>query len=71
MIRLKKHVCNQLAGWTRRVVIVTELEVLYRGEQVGGVLGNPVTLVSDGKVRTSNIFRSSKSIFVTKLITNI
>jgi replication factor A1 len=50
IIKVKKHVCNQMAAQSKRVVIVLELEVLQRGETVGKRIGNPVTIGSDGKV---------------------
>jgi len=50
VIKLKQHVCNQMAGQAKRVVIVMDLEVLHRGETVGVKIGNPVTIGSDGKV---------------------
>ena len=50
VIRVKKLVCNQMAAQAKRVVIVLELEVLQRGEQVGKKIGNPATIGSDGKV---------------------
>jgi len=50
LIKVKKHMCNQVQGQSKRVVIVLELEVVERGDVVGKKLGNPVTIGSDGKV---------------------
>ena len=50
VIKLKQHVCNQMAGQAKRVVIVMDLEVLHRGETVGVMIGNPFTIGYDGKV---------------------
>ena len=55
VIKVKKHICNQVAGQTKRVVIVLELEVLQRGEAVGKKIGNPVTIGSDGTVPPPNV----------------
>lgn len=55
IIKVKKHICNQVAGQTKRVVIVLELEVLQRGEAVGKKIGNPVTIGSDGTVPPPNV----------------
>jgi replication factor A1 len=53
IIRVKKHVCNQMGaqGATgKRVVILLDLEVVTPGEQVGRKLGNPIQIGSDGVV---------------------
>jgi len=50
IIKVKKHVCNQMANQGKRVVIVLDLEVLQTGETVGKKIGNPATIGSDGKV---------------------
>ena len=55
VIKVKKHICNQVAGQTKRVVIVLELEVLQRGEAVAKKIGNPVTIGSDGTVPPPNV----------------
>jgi len=54
IIKVKKHVCNQMAAQSKRVVIVLDLEVLQRGEEVGRKIGNPVAIGSDGKVPPAN-----------------
>ena len=55
VIKLKNHICNQVAGQTKRVVIVLALEVLQRGEAVARKIGDPVTISSDGIAPPSNI----------------
>jgi len=44
VIRLKQHVCKQVEGQAKHMVIVKDLEVLHRGETVGVKIGNPVTI---------------------------
>jgi len=50
IIRVKKHICNQVAGQSKRVVIILDLEVVTPGSQVGQKIGNPVQIGSDGKI---------------------
>jgi len=50
IIKVKKQICNQVAGQTKRVVIILDLEVITPGAQVGSKIGNPVQIGSDGKI---------------------
>eukprot|EP00092_Neocalanus_flemingeri_P027258 GFUD01029560.1.p1 GENE.GFUD01029560.1~~GFUD01029560.1.p1 ORF type:complete len:129 (-),score=36.52 GFUD01029560.1:165-551(-) len=50
VIKVKKQICNQVPGMTKRVVIVLDLEVVTPGAQVGSKIGNTVQLGSDGKI---------------------
>lgn len=43
VIRAKQYICNTLQG-DRRVMILLELEVLAKGAEVNGKIGNPVPL---------------------------
>eukprot|EP00092_Neocalanus_flemingeri_P076613 GFUD01095044.1.p1 GENE.GFUD01095044.1~~GFUD01095044.1.p1 ORF type:complete len:135 (-),score=37.88 GFUD01095044.1:89-493(-) len=45
VIKVKKQICNQVAGQTKRVVIILDLEVVTPGAEVGSKIGNP-----DGKI---------------------
>ena len=49
VIKVKKHICNQVGQQTKKVVVILELEILTPGDQVGAKLGNPVKVGSDGK----------------------
>eukprot|EP00092_Neocalanus_flemingeri_P024215 GFUD01026263.1.p1 GENE.GFUD01026263.1~~GFUD01026263.1.p1 ORF type:complete len:133 (-),score=36.16 GFUD01026263.1:102-500(-) len=50
VIKVKKQICNQVAGLTKRVVIVLDLEVVTPGAQVGSKIGNTAQMGSDGKI---------------------
>ena len=50
IIKLKKHICNQVGQQTKKVVVILEVEILSPGSEVGSKLGNPVQIGSDGKV---------------------
>eukprot|EP00092_Neocalanus_flemingeri_P017032 GFUD01018420.1.p1 GENE.GFUD01018420.1~~GFUD01018420.1.p1 ORF type:complete len:627 (+),score=162.12 GFUD01018420.1:60-1940(+) len=50
VIKVKKQICNQVAGQTKRVVIILDLEIVTPGAQVGSKIGNPVQIGSDGKI---------------------
>merc|ERR1719347_708125 len=50
IIKLKKHICNQVGQQTKKVVVILEVEILTPGSEVGSKLGNPVQIGSDGKV---------------------
>ena len=50
IIRVKKQICNQVQGQTKRVVIILDLEVVTPGALVGFKIGNPVQIGSDGKI---------------------
>jgi len=50
IIRVKKQICNQVTGQTKKVVIILDLEVVTPGSQVKSKIGNPVQIGSDGKV---------------------
>ena len=49
IIKVKKHICNQIGQQTKKVVVILEVEILTPGDQVGAKLGNPVQVGSDGK----------------------
>jgi len=50
VIKVKKQICNQVAGQTKRVVIILDLEIVTPGSQVGSKIGDPVQIGSDGKI---------------------
>ena len=50
VIRVAKHICNQIGQQTKKVVVILEVEILAPGQQVGAKLGNPVQISSDGKI---------------------
>ena len=50
IIKVKKHICNQVGQQTKKVVVILEVEILTPGSEVGAKLGNPVQIGSDGKV---------------------
>ena len=50
IIKVKKHICNQVGQQTKKVVVILEVEILTPGDQVGAKLGNPVQIGSDGKI---------------------
>ena len=50
VIKVKKHICNQIGQQTKRVVVILEVEILAPGDQVGAKLGNPIQINSDGKI---------------------
>jgi len=50
IIKVKKHICNQVAGQTKKVVIILDLEVMTPGSEVRSKIGNPVQIGSDGTV---------------------
>jgi len=52
IIRVKKHVCNQMGqgAGSKRVVIILELEVVTPGDQVQSKIGSPVQIPSDGTI---------------------
>jgi len=50
IIRVKKFQCSQMAGGSKKVVILLDLEVVLPGEQVGVKLGSPVQIGADGVV---------------------
>jgi len=50
VIKVKKQICNTVAGQSKRVVVILELEILTPGSQVGAKIGNPTQIGADGKV---------------------
>eukprot|EP00090_Calanus_glacialis_P036968 TRINITY_DN6328_c0_g1_i1.p1 TRINITY_DN6328_c0_g1~~TRINITY_DN6328_c0_g1_i1.p1 ORF type:complete len:623 (-),score=183.87 TRINITY_DN6328_c0_g1_i1:129-1997(-) len=50
VIRVKKQLCNQVPGQSKRVVIILDLEVVAPGNQVNKKIGNPVQIGADGKI---------------------
>jgi len=50
VIKVKKQICNTVAGQSKRVVVILELEILTPGSQVGTKIGNPTQIGADGKV---------------------
>ena len=50
IIKVKKHICNQVGGQTKKVVVILEVEIITPGSEVGTKLGNPAQIGSDGKV---------------------
>ena len=45
IIKVKKHICNQVGQQTKKVVVILEVEILTPGSEVGAKLGNPVPCV--------------------------
>ena len=50
IIKVKKHICNQVGQQTKKVVVILEVEIMTPGDQVGAKLGSPVQIGSDGKI---------------------
>ena len=50
IIKVKKHICNQVGQQTKKVVVILEVEILTPGTEVGVMLGDPVPIGFDGKV---------------------
>ena len=50
IIKVKKHICNQVGQQTKKVVLILEVEIMTPGDQVGAKLGSPVQIGSDGKI---------------------
>ena len=50
IIKVKKHVSNQIGQQTKKVVVIMEVEIVAPGNQVGAKVGNPVQLNTDGKI---------------------
>jgi len=50
IIKVKKHICNQVGQQTKKVVVILEVEILTPGSEVMVKLGDPVQIGSDGKV---------------------
>ena len=50
VIRVAKHICNQIGGKTKKVVVILEVEILTPGNQMGAKLGNPVQIGIDGEI---------------------
>ena len=50
IIKVKKHICNQVGQQTKKVVVILEVEIVSPGDQVGAKLGSPVQISSDGKI---------------------
>jgi len=53
IVKINKFICNQVAGQTKRVMILLELSVVTPGDQVGEKIGNPQAM-GDGKVQNQN-----------------
>jgi len=53
VVKINKFICNQVAGQTKRVMILLELSVVTPGDQVGEKIGNPQQM-SDGKAQNQN-----------------
>ena len=65
VIKVKKHICNQV-GQQRRVVVILEVEILAPGDQVGAKLGNPVQINSDGKIPEGPASQNSNAVLSLK-----
>lgn len=50
VIKVKKHICNEITGQTKRVIVILELEILNPGSQIRSKIGNPLQLGADGKL---------------------
>ena len=50
IIKVKKYICKQVGQPPTNFAVIQELEILTPGEQVGGKLGSPVQIGSDGKI---------------------
>ena len=59
VIRVVKHICNQIGQQTKKVVVILEVEILAPGSQVGAKLGSPVQISSDGKIPDSPASQNS------------
>jgi len=47
IIKIKKHICNQVTGG-KTILILMEIEVITPGAEVGRKIGSPVQIPSDG-----------------------
>ena len=50
IIKVKKHMCNQVGQQTKKVVVILEVEIVTPGSEVKVKLGNPAQIGSDGKI---------------------
>merc|ERR1719187_322630 len=54
LVKINKYICNQVAGQSKRVMILLDLSVVKPGNQVGEKLGSPQAMGGDGKVQNQN-----------------
>jgi len=47
IVKIKKHICNQVAGG-KKILILMELDIVTPGAEVGKKIGSPVQIPSDG-----------------------
>ena len=57
VIKVKRHICNQVAGQTKKVIIILDLEVVAAGQEVRSKIGNPLQIGSDGSIPTLPVER--------------
>jgi len=53
VIKVDKYICNQVAGQSKRVVILLEVSVVKPGDQVGEKIGNPQAMGGDGTAKAA------------------
>ena len=51
IVRLNNYVCNDLNG--KKVIIITDLDILEKGKNVGKKIGDPIQINADGSVNST------------------
>lgn len=51
IIKVDKYICNQVAGQSKRVVILLEVSIVKPGDQVNEKIGNPQAMGGDGTAK--------------------